>query len=209
MRGSTAWPIAAGVRKFTRITHSIVSVSRRVVWRRIGTPALLTSASRPPNASHASSATRTAASVSARSHTHIFALGPQSACTSRSRSARRATIPTVYPCAASIRARAAPMPDDAPVTSTFMRASGLSDETLPQRRALGVALARAQRGEVADVEQPEWEASADKRDGVAERKGEDGRLGCVRSEQIEHGGLLGAEPGGSDRQGRDHENDRR
>src|ERR1019366_5468808 len=66
-----------------------------------------------------------------RSATHIRESGAstrQSARTSARRSSRRATSPTVAPRRARIRASAAPIPDDAPVTSTrdpsiFMGAS--------------------------------------------------------------------------------------
>src|ERR1019366_8461804 len=93
----------------------------------MGTPALFTRQSRWPKASHASSATRPASSTSPRSATHIRESGAstrQSARTSARRSSRRATSPTVAP----LRASAAPIPDDAPVTSTrdpsiFMGAS--------------------------------------------------------------------------------------
>src|SRR5438270_11607725 len=74
----------------------------------------------PPKASHASSATRSANSTSPRSAAQIRDSGAdalQSSRTSSRRSLRRATRPTVTPRRASDLARAAPMPDEAPVTS--------------------------------------------------------------------------------------------
>ena len=75
------------------------------------------------SASHASSASALGGvEVGQVDATHMPAVGRaaarQRSSTSSSRSARRATMPTVAPRSASIGASAAPMPDDAPVTST-------------------------------------------------------------------------------------------
>ena len=114
------------------MTHSRVAWSSLVVWRRMGTPALLTRQSRWPKASQASSATRPAQlHVGEVRHPQprvgAIALGSRRA-PRRDAASRRATRPTVAPRRARIRARAAPIPDDAPVTSTrdpsiFMGAS--------------------------------------------------------------------------------------
>ena len=110
-----------------RITSSTMSIDRRCTGRRIGRAALLTTASRWPKASQASTASRAAASGSDRSAVHMRWPAPsvrplsaeasrQASSTPDSRSVRRAAIPTVAPLLANIGANAAPMPDDAPVT---------------------------------------------------------------------------------------------
>ena len=105
--------------KFTRITVSTSSLVRRGTGMRFGMAALFTRQSRPPNASHASWATRSAASRSPRSTAQSRDSGAccwHAASTVSRRSLRRATMPTVAPFSASIGASAAPIPDDAPVT---------------------------------------------------------------------------------------------
>ena len=122
IRGSNARLMWTGDVKLTRITWSTSSVVSRWTGVRFGIAALLTSTSRWPNASHASSATATAASMSPRSVAQSRESGVcswHSASTASSRSRRRATIPTVAPRSASIGASAAPMPDEAPVTRIF------------------------------------------------------------------------------------------
>src|SRR5439155_21304740 len=102
-------------------------------------PALFARTSRWPKVSHASRATRSASSRSPRSAVHMRALGEvfwQSASTSSRRAVRRATRPTVMRRAARARARAAPIPDDAPVTrtvepsSSFISSPGLRHRLL-------------------------------------------------------------------------------
>ncbi len=103
------------------ITASTVAASRAVTWRRLGIPALFTRTSTPPSSVMAATATASTAAESARSATHIRDSGAwtrQRSSTSASRSWRRATRPTVAPARASASAMPAPMPDDAPVTST-------------------------------------------------------------------------------------------
>ena len=128
------------------MTSSTVATSRSRTDRRIGRPALFTTASRAPSASHASTAMPAAASGSARStdHRRWPRPGPTAshrASTSSSRSARRATRPTVAPRSASVVARASPMPDDAPVTST--RAPARSTSALTANPRPGTAAGRA------------------------------------------------------------------
>src|SRR4051812_26930028 len=121
MRGSTASVMRAGAKKFTAIVSSSSAVVSCCTRRRLGMAALCTITSRWPNSSHASSATCTAASTSPRSQGQSRWPSPaHRSTTSRRRSSRRATTPTVAPRSASMGASAAPIPDDAPVTSTVV-----------------------------------------------------------------------------------------
>ena len=91
---------------------------RRVVRT---SPALLIKMSTPPSSSSTWAAKASMPSRSARSIVHARESGEdtrQSASTPSSRSRRRAQIPTTAPAPASSRAMAAPIPDEAPVTST-------------------------------------------------------------------------------------------
>src|ERR1035437_9227579 len=81
----------------------------RVTGRRMGMPALLTRTSRRPKVSHASSARAAAPAGSERSATHDLELGAW----------RRHAPQTSARRAANARAVAAPIPDDAPVTSAM------------------------------------------------------------------------------------------
>ena len=124
IRGRIAIVMRAGAKKLMRMTRSTSSYVRSWMRRRFGMAALCTMTSRWPNASHASSATRSARSRSSRSATHSRLAAPapadrQSASTSARRSSRRATMPTVSPSCAIRLASAAPIPDDAPVMRTF------------------------------------------------------------------------------------------
>ena len=87
---------------------------------RLPIAALFTSASTRPNRATASRATRVGGVDVGRGRRPTSpsrgVCARHSASTVSSRSARRATIPTVAPCAASWGASAAPIPDDAPVT---------------------------------------------------------------------------------------------
>ena len=103
-RGSRAIPIRIGEKKFVCMVTSRSSGVSVCTSLRLPIAALLTSVSRPPKWSQASSATATAWSTSPRSAAQNVELGVcfrHSATTSSSRSARRATMPTVAPFAAS------------------------------------------------------------------------------------------------------------
>ena len=101
------------------MTSSSDSASTR---RRIGIPATQTSASIAPWRSSVPVTTARAASRSDRSHTTPSlhgAVARHSAMTASRRASRRATPTTVVPRAASACAVAAPMPEDAPVTTAM------------------------------------------------------------------------------------------
>ena len=92
MRGNTASAMRTGEWKSTSITCCTSSGVRSVTRVRFGIAALFTSTSRPPNASHASSATCSARARSPRSAAHICESAVclrHCASTSSSRSARR------------------------------------------------------------------------------------------------------------------------
>src|SRR5277367_4976369 len=121
IRGRIARVSRIGAKKLTRMTASTSSGASASTTRRFGVAALLTSTSMPPNSSQARNPSSPTVPVSARSATHIVEAGEvlrQSASTSARRSGRRAISPTTAPWPASRRARAAPMPDDAPVMTT-------------------------------------------------------------------------------------------
>src|ERR1700726_3770375 len=148
MRGSTARVRCIGPKKLTRMTASTSAAISSVTGRRFGIAALLTSTSIPPRASHASSANWPSPDVSARSATHIAEAGDvlrQAARTSARRSRRRATSPTIAPCAASWRARAAPTPDEAPVMST--RASAAENAMATRLKAVVAEQQRRRPGD--------------------------------------------------------------
>ena len=119
IRGKSAIAIRMGEKKLTSIVWFTSSSVRSSVCFRLAMAALLTRQSRPPKASQASRATVSARSRSPRSALHMRDSGEcarHCSRTSSRRSARRATMPTVAPRSASCGARAAPIPDDAPVT---------------------------------------------------------------------------------------------
>src|SRR5580700_9126160 len=119
MSGRTARFMRMGDMKLVRITTSRSSGVWSVTILRLPMAALFTRQSSPPKVSQASWTSATAASTSDRSTTHRRDSGAYSrhrARVSARRSARRAAIPTVAPRAASMGARAWPIPDDAPVT---------------------------------------------------------------------------------------------
>src|SRR3984957_15880129 len=104
------------------MTLSTVSGSSWVTWRLFGMPALFTRMSTPPSSSIATEARPSTSAGTLRSTPHIRLLGLGVLHLSKvsfSRSARLAQIPTTAPSRASASAKAAPIPDDAPVTSTF------------------------------------------------------------------------------------------
>ncbi len=118
IRGSSARDMRTGDSKLRVMVARTSSMSSPVTGRRRGAPALLTRTSMPSSSSQARSASAAAASVSDRSATHMRESGEcvrQASRTSRSRSSRRATSPSVAPRSARVVARAAPIPDDAPV----------------------------------------------------------------------------------------------
>src|SRR5688500_857311 len=133
------------------------STSSGVIARtrlRLGTPALLTSTSVPPRSVSMRAARSASASSSPRSATHMRDSGEalrHCSRTSLSRSSRRAHRPTVAPASANASAVAAPMPDEAPVTMTFMVVS------LDELRSLRVRDDGACRveAEVAGLVEPE------------------------------------------------------
>ena len=121
IRGKTANVSRIGARKLTRMTSSTSAGSSASTARRFGIAALLTNTSIPPRSSHTRNVSSPNVAVSARSATHIVESAEvlrQSASTSARRSERRAISPTTAPWPASRRARAAPIPDDAPVITT-------------------------------------------------------------------------------------------
>jgi hypothetical protein len=108
------------------MTASTTSGVSSVTDLRFGMPALLTSTSTPPSSSSARRANDSIPSRSDKSTVHDRDSGEclrRRSSTSRSLSSRRAQMPTVAPRSANPSASAAPIPDDAPVTNTFLPAS--------------------------------------------------------------------------------------
>ena len=107
-----------------RITDSTTSGVRSGTRRRFGMPALLTSTSMPPRSSSTCAANASMPSRSARSTVQLRDVGWRAR--GRARAPRRAGRPggrrcrRSRPASANPSASAAPMPDDPPVTSTFL-----------------------------------------------------------------------------------------
>src|SRR3954451_3987421 len=99
-------------------------------------PALLTSASSPPNADVAVSNRRTTAAESATSHTFDVSWGSLDA-TARSACSSMSQMTTRAPSRTNARAVARPMPDAPAVTSTRKPSSFRSIVVLPDDRRLG------------------------------------------------------------------------
>ena len=135
------------------MTDSTVAGSRRVTWRRLGMPALLTRMSTPPSCSRASAARRSTAASSVRSRAHMAESGAwtrQRSSTSARRSWRRAAIPTVAPRRRSASARPAPIPDDPPVISTRSPSNGPVPSVMLLPRRTTPSLRRVTRRVVPD-----------------------------------------------------------
>src|SRR5271166_1263769 len=136
--------------RFTESTRSKVegSVSSAVAGRI--SPALETSTSTGPRAAVASTANRSVAWSSARSRGNATASPPASrmaAAVASQVTTRRAPRTTGWPAAASARAVAAPMPEEAPVTTAGRRSGWRSKRATSTRPGR-----RGQCGESPDVD---------------------------------------------------------